>query len=103
MSNHLKKRDKVNNLVEYYSATPLLDRLGEALAPRQVRLHLDGMTGSMPAVVAAALAERQHTSNQIIVAPSKEDAYYTASDLGALGCTVMLFPMVCCHILPPSI
>ena len=93
MSNHLKKRDKVNNLVEYYSATPLLDRLGEALAPRQVRLHLDGMTGSMPAVVVAALAERQHTSNQIIVAPSKEDAYYTASDLGALGCTVMLFPM----------
>ncbi len=81
------------NLVEFYSATPLLAQLETSLAPRQARLYLDGMTGSMPAVVAAALTERMRTANQIIIAPSKEEAFYMASDLEPLTERVMLFPM----------
>jgi transcription-repair coupling factor (superfamily II helicase) len=56
------------------------------------------MTGSLPAVAIAALAQRMPTVSQLIIAPSKEEAYYLQNDLEALltgdkeGSRVMLFP-----------
>lgn len=70
----------------------MVSRLVDELATGQARLHIDGMTGSMPAAVAAAVANRMPTSSMLLIAPSKEDAYYLANDLEALETRVMLFP-----------
>ena len=72
------------NIIEHYSQSPLVDNITTALAERQSRVHVDGLSGSLPAVLVAALADSLPTVNQIVVAPSKEDAYYFASDLEAL-------------------
>ncbi len=85
------------NLVELYSESTILKQIADALEPRQVRLAVDGMSGSMPSVVVAALAGKIPTANQIVIAPSKEDAYYLAGDLEALlgqeaEREVLLFP-----------
>ena len=85
---------KQMNLTELYSDSHLVGRLAGMLRERGARVHVDGMAGSLPAVALASLAERITTVNQIVIAPSKEDAYYMASDLEALlGAEgVMLFP-----------
>lgn len=83
------------NLVELYKDSTIVGRLAEALAAPQARLHADGLSGSLPAVMVAALAGRLATSNQVVIAPSKEDAYYMAGDLEALAdesFQVFLFP-----------
>ncbi|MBR6292411.1 MAG: transcription-repair coupling factor [Bacteroidales bacterium] len=83
------------NLVELYKDSTIVGRLAEALAAPQARLHADGLSGSLPAVMVAALAGRLATSNQVVIAPSKEDAYYMAGDLEALAAEsfqVFLFP-----------
>ena len=89
------------NIVEIYSESAVLEQLAEKLGGRQSRVHVDGMSGSMPAAVVAALAVKMPTANQMVIAPSKEDAYYMAGDLEALADSmsgtalapkVMLFP-----------
>ncbi len=83
------------NLVELYKDSTIVGRLADALAAPQARLHADGLSGSLPAVMIAALAGRLSTSNQVVIAPSKEDAYYMAGDLEALAAEsfqVFLFP-----------
>lgn len=88
------------NLTELYSESALTGQLAAALAAPRVRLHIGGMTGSMPYAVVAALAEVMTTTTHLVVAPSKEDAYYAAGDLEALTAAatsalpirVMLFP-----------
>jgi transcription-repair coupling factor (superfamily II helicase) len=82
-------------LNDLYADSALTTTLAEKLRGRGARLHVDGMTGSLPAVVAAAVATRLSTVNQLIIAPSKDDAFYLQNDLEALlsdGTQVMLFP-----------
>ena len=82
-------------LNELYADSALVGSLSDKLGGRGARLHVDGLTGSLPAVVMAAVASRLSTVNQIIVAPSKDDAFYLQNDLEALlpdGPQVMLFP-----------
>ena len=71
-------------LNELYADSALVDKLASKLDGRGVRLHIDGMTGSLPAVVIAALAAKKPTVNQLIVAPTKDDAFYISNDLEAL-------------------
>ena len=74
-------------LTELYDNSPVLENLRAALegnANEKARVKLDGLSGSLPAVLAATLAGHLTTSNQIMIAPSKEDAYYLAGDLEAL-------------------
>ena len=81
------------NLTEIYADSAVVTQLAARLEQRQVRLHVEGMSGSLPAAVAAALAKKMPGRNQLMIAPSKEDAYYLASDLEALmGDGVFLFP-----------
>ena len=87
------------NLLELYTESTLVGRIAEALTEHGARLHVGGMLGSMPAVVAAAVATRFPTATHLLLAPSKEDAYYMASDLEALldgedttRTRVLLFP-----------
>ena len=83
-------------LNELYAAdSALVAALAAKLDGRGARLHVDGLTGSLPAVVTAALAVKKPTVNQLVVAPTKDDAYYIGNDLEALlpdGQQVMLFP-----------
>ena len=82
-------------LNELYADSALVASLTEKLRGRGARLHVDGMTGSLPAVIAAAVATRLSTVNQLVIAPSKDDAFYLQNDLEALltdGQQVMLFP-----------
>lgn len=71
-------------LSEYYSHSKLATALTEALAKSQARIHIGGMTGSIPAVVAAALAQQQLECNQLLIAGDKEEAYYLLNDLESL-------------------
>lgn len=50
----------------------------------QKRLHIDGMTGSLPAIAAATLALGCPDRGQLFIAGSKEDAYYLLNDLETL-------------------
>ena len=88
-------------LTEQYQNSRLVDSLVERLRGRGARLHVDGMRGSLPAVVTAAVATRLSTVNQLIIASNKEEAFYLCNDLEALLQTesgerrtenVMLFP-----------
>ena len=82
-------------LNELYADSALVADLAAKLEGRGARLHVDGLTGSLPAVVAAALAAKKPTVNQLFVAPTKDDAFYLDNDLEALlpdGQQVMLFP-----------
>ena len=71
-------------LTELYQESALTKLIDEKLKASKVRLHVDGMTGSLPAVVIAALAQRRPTVSQLVIAPSKEEAYYLQNDLEAL-------------------
>ena len=71
-------------LTELYQESALTRLIDEKLKASKVRLHVDGMTGSLPAVVIAALAQRRPTVSQLVIAPSKEEAYYLQNDLEAL-------------------
>ena len=83
-------------LTEQYQNSRLVDSLVERLRGRGARLHVDGMRGSLPSVMAASVAIRLSTVNQLIITPNKEEAFYLCNDLEALlqgeGLKVMLFP-----------
>ena len=81
-------------LTELYNDSPFIKNLTEHLEAAKVRLHVDGMTGSLPAVVIATLAQWRPTVSQLVVAPTKEEAYYLQNDLEELlgNERVMLFP-----------
>ena len=70
-------------LTELYAQSGLVKELDERLKSG-VRVHVDGMTGSLPAVVIAAVAERRPTVSHLVMATSKEEAYYLQNDLQAL-------------------
>ena len=74
-------------LTDLYDNSGVLEKLHRALEndkKEPARVKMEGLSGSMPAVLVTALASRMATSNQIIIAPTKEEAYYMASDIEAL-------------------
>ena len=78
-----------------YKDSAVVEKLCSLLHNRGARVHIDGMTGSLPAVTAAAVGTRLSTVNQLLIAPNKEDAYYLSNDLEALlgeAGRVLLFP-----------
>ena len=92
-------------LTEEYQHSRLVEGLVGSLQEGGARVHIDGMTGSLPAVVVAALTMRMPTASQLVIAPTKEEAFYLSNDLEALlraedgaeepegsGLRAMLFP-----------
>ena len=79
-------------LNDIYENSQLVGTLVERLEGQRVRLHVDGMTGSLPSVTIAAVARRMPTRSHLVIAPTKEEAFYLSNDLEALGSNVMLFP-----------
>ena len=91
-------------LTEEYQESRIVNQLSEHLRGQGARLHVDGLTGSLPAVVMASVAQHLNTASHLVIAPDKESAFYLANDLEALlaasndeqktenGDRVMLFP-----------
>ena len=71
-------------LTEIYSQSKIVDQLGAMLEAGDDRIHVDGLTGSLPAIVAAALAEKYPDKSQLLIATGKEEAYYLLNDLETL-------------------
>ena len=81
-------------LTAFYEKSAVVERLTDLLSDSEVRVHVDGMTGSLPAAVIAAMAGRLQTSSLLVMAPDKEAAYYMANDLEALMDMCEIPPMV---------
>ena len=80
-------------LFEEYQHSRLAEQLAVGLEAGRTRMHVSGMTGSLPAVVMAALAERRPTISQLVIAPTKEEAFYMNNDLESLlSDSSLLFP-----------
>ncbi len=83
-------------LTELYQESALLAQIIDHLGKERARLHVDGLVGSLPAVLVASLARRCPTVSQLVIAPSKEEAFYLQNDIEALmgveSVQVMLFP-----------
>ncbi|MBP5341376.1 MAG: transcription-repair coupling factor [Bacteroidales bacterium] len=83
-------------LTEEYQESRLVNQLTDRLRGKGTRLHIDGMTGSLPAVVIAATAQQLNTASHLVIAPDKESAFYLSNDIEALlneaDTQVMLFP-----------
>ncbi len=73
-------------LTELYKNSKLLSEVCAKLAVNQARIHINGLTGSLPAVVGATLAQCLPQSNLVFIVGSKEDAYYLQNDLETLLC-----------------
>ncbi|MBQ6236830.1 MAG: transcription-repair coupling factor [Bacteroidales bacterium] len=73
-------------LTERYKNSKLAAELCAKLAASQARIHINGLTGSLPAVVGATLAQSLPQSNLVFIVGSKEDAYYLQNDLETLLC-----------------
>ena len=72
------------SLTGCYQNSTLLERLRSLLEHSGARVHVDGMTGSMPAAVIAAYTQACPTVSHLAIAPNREEAYYLANDLEAL-------------------
>ncbi len=79
-----------------YSNSAVVAQLQKMLAVDKARVHVDGMTGSLPSVTIATYATLNPTASHLIVAPDKESAFYLSNDLEALfqdeEREVLLFP-----------
>ena len=71
-------------LTELYQESALLAQMIDRLGKERARLHVDGLVGSLPAVLVASLARRCPTVSQLVIAPSKEEAFYLQNDIEAL-------------------
>ena len=71
-------------LTELYQESTLVGQIASKLQGAKVRIHVDGLVGSLPAVTIAALANRMPTVSQLVIAPSKEEAFYMQNDIEAL-------------------
>lgn len=71
-------------LTELYQESALLAQMNDRLGKERARLHVDGLVGSLPAVYVAAMACRCPTLNHLVIAPSKEEAFYLQNDIEAL-------------------
>ena len=68
-------------LTDIYSNAQIVAQINSLLDAGCERIHATGMTGSLSAVVAAAMAVQRPDRSQLIVAGNKEEAYYLLNDI----------------------
>ena len=71
-------------ILDCYSQVPLVSDLAAALAADGARLRVSGLSGSLDAMLVAALYRADGRTTHLIVAPDKEEAYYLSNDLETL-------------------
>lgn len=80
-------------LTDIYAESQLTSNLLSKLEKQRARVHIDGMAGSMPAAIIATMSTITPTASHLVIAPSKEDAFYISNDLESLlNGNVYLFP-----------
>ncbi|MBQ9473910.1 MAG: transcription-repair coupling factor [Bacteroidales bacterium] len=73
-------------MLNKYQNTALAASLQSALDGSQARVHLTGVTGSLSALLCAALSSGAKRGSHLFIAPNKEEAFYVMNDLeSALG------------------
>lgn len=73
---------KVNDLIGQYRDDIITRSLSEILKPNSgIRVHLKGLSGSLDAVLAAALADNNSKQTQLFVLHDREEAAYFQNDL----------------------
>lgn len=86
---------KIRDFVQWYQSEPLVGILGQKLHQEKCKqIFAKGLSGSLDAVVAAALFY-DHPSHQLFILNDKEEAAYFADDLQQLlekETKVLLFP-----------
>ena len=70
-------------LTEIYQDTDAAQRLAQQLETRR-HVTLRGVTGSLDAVLMAAVAQRMGASSHLVIAAGREEAYYLANDMETL-------------------
>ncbi len=68
-------------LTDIYTNAQIVAQINNLLDTGCERIHATGMTGSLSAVVAAAMAVQRPDRSQLIVAGNKEEAYYLLNDI----------------------
>jgi len=85
---------KASDLIKIYKEDALVSSLAEYIKPNDdITIHLKGCTGSLDALIAAAIYSKQH-QNHLFIMHEKEEAAYFANDLQNLlpGKEIFLFP-----------
>lgn len=72
------------SLVELYKNSNLLQKIEKKVCDESGRIHLNGLSGSMTAVIGASLANAFPDQNFLFIATSREEAFYLLNDLEAL-------------------
>ena len=68
-------------LTDIYKDSTLVSQLNGLLQGGATRIHVEGMTGTLPAVAGACVAMGRPDCGQLFIAASKEEAYYLLNDL----------------------
>lgn len=68
-------------LTDLYKKSLLTRTLVDSLQAPQTRLHLRGTTGSLSSVLCSSVAVEMNTSNHLIIATNKEEAFYLLNDI----------------------
>ncbi|MCQ2274094.1 MAG: transcription-repair coupling factor [Bacteroidales bacterium] len=71
-------------LTDIYTQASIVKELADKIARGSNRLHVSGLVGSMPAIVASAVASNMPDCNQLFIANNKEEAYYLLNDIETL-------------------
>ena len=71
-------------LTDIYLQSELVQRLQTLLQTPQARIHIEGLSGSLPAVIGATVATSMQQCRHLFIAPSKEDAFYLLNDIETL-------------------
>lgn len=66
-------------LTDIYTQASIVKELADKIARGSNRLHVSGLVGSMPAIVASAVASNMPDCNQLFIANNKEEAYYPST------------------------
>ncbi|MBR1517479.1 MAG: transcription-repair coupling factor [Bacteroidales bacterium] len=68
-------------LTELYDESAVARQIDELLGEAGARMHVNGLTGSLSAVLMAVEARRHPDRRQLVIAGNKEDAYYLQNDI----------------------
>ncbi len=71
-------------LTDIYAKSAICEQMDEVLTHDGARLHMGRLPGSMQAVLAAAMASRHPERRQLMIAGSKEEAFYLLNDIETL-------------------
>ena len=68
-------------LTDIYRDSTVVEEIGKLLDRSCDRIHVNGMVGSVPAAVSAAMTFKCCDRGQLLIAASKEEAYYLLNDV----------------------